>query len=99
VVLSGKGHDGATGATAIHRFGGTVLAADAASSDAFAMPSATIGRDQVTDHIVALDDLPAVLITLVTTPSASSPRRRSDAEPAKAKRQSSGANAARRSGR
>jgi two-component system, chemotaxis family, protein-glutamate methylesterase/glutaminase len=85
VVLSGKGHDGATGATAIHRFGGTVLATDAASSHAFAMPSATIGRDHVTDHIVALDDLPALLITLVTTPSASSTPCRSDAEPAKAK--------------
>jgi two-component system, chemotaxis family, protein-glutamate methylesterase/glutaminase len=68
VVLSGKGHDGATGATAIHRFGGTVLATDAASSEWFAMPSATIGRDHAIDHIIALDELPALLIALVTTP-------------------------------
>jgi two-component system chemotaxis response regulator CheB len=38
VVRSGEGHDGATGATAIHRFGGTVVATDAASSQSFAMP-------------------------------------------------------------
>jgi two-component system chemotaxis response regulator CheB len=68
VVLSGKGHDGATGATAIHRFGGTVLATDAASSEWFAMPSATIERDHATDHIIPLEALPALLIALVTTP-------------------------------
>ena len=60
VVLSGKGHDGATGATAIHRFGGTVLATDAASSASFAMPAATIARDHATDHIVALVTTPSV---------------------------------------
>jgi len=68
VVLSGKGHDGATGATAVHRFGGTVLATDAASSESFAMPSATIERDHAADYIIALDALPALLIALVTTP-------------------------------
>jgi two-component system chemotaxis response regulator CheB len=69
VVLSGKGHDGATGATAIHRFGGTVVATDEASSQWFAMPSATIERDHATDYITALDELPALLIALVTTGS------------------------------
>jgi two-component system, chemotaxis family, protein-glutamate methylesterase/glutaminase len=69
VVLSGNGHDGATGATAIHRFGGTVVATDAASSQAFSMPSATIERDHAVDHIVALEALPALLIALVTTPT------------------------------
>ncbi len=68
VVLSGKGHDGATGATAIHRFGGTVLAMNAASSEWFAMPSATIERDHATDHIVALDELPALLIARAAAP-------------------------------
>lgn len=67
VVLSGKGHDGATGATAIHRFGGTVLATDAASSESFGMPSAAIERADTIDHIIGLDELPAMLISLVTT--------------------------------
>jgi two-component system chemotaxis response regulator CheB len=66
VVLTGKGHDGATGATAVHRFGGTVLATDAASSQFFAMPSATIERDGAIDRVVDLDELPALLTTLVS---------------------------------
>jgi two-component system, chemotaxis family, protein-glutamate methylesterase/glutaminase len=41
VVLSGGGHDGATGATAVHRFGGTVVATNEATSTSFAMPAAT----------------------------------------------------------
>jgi two-component system chemotaxis response regulator CheB len=64
-VLSGTGHDGATGATAVHRFGGTVLATDLASSQSFAMPSATIGRDSAIDHVVGLDALPALLTQLI----------------------------------
>jgi two-component system chemotaxis response regulator CheB len=66
VVLSGKGHDGATGATAVHRFGGKVLATDEASSTFFAMPSAAIERYRVMDHVVDLDALPALLTTLVS---------------------------------
>ena len=65
VVLSGRGHDGATGATAVHRFGGTVLASDEASSYAFAMPSATIDRNHVIDYVVDLDKLPELLTMLV----------------------------------
>jgi two-component system chemotaxis response regulator CheB len=65
VVLSGQGHDGATGATAVHRFGGTVLATDEASSSSFSMPSATIARDHAIDHVVGLDDMPAMLVRLV----------------------------------
>jgi two-component system chemotaxis response regulator CheB len=65
VVLSGTGHDGATGATAVHRFGGTVLATDAASSQSFDMPAATIGRDSIIDHVVDLDALPALLVQLI----------------------------------
>jgi two-component system chemotaxis response regulator CheB len=65
-VLSGTGHDGATGATAVHRFGGTVLATDEASSQSFAMPEATIGRDNAVDHVVNLDALPALLTQLIS---------------------------------
>jgi two-component system chemotaxis response regulator CheB len=68
VVLSGTGHDGATGATAVHRFGGTVLATDEASSTSFAMPSATIDRDGAIDHVVHLDELPALLMQLASAP-------------------------------
>jgi two-component system chemotaxis response regulator CheB len=68
VVLSGKGHDGATGASAVHRFGGRVLASDEASSQSFAMPSATIERDGAIDHVVALDALADRLVQLIAAP-------------------------------
>ena len=61
VVLSGGGHDGATGATAIHDFGGAVLATDEASSTNFSMPRATIERGDPIDHVVPLDDLADLL--------------------------------------
>ena len=64
VVLSGHGIDGATGATAVHHFGGLVIASDEASSTEFSMPGATIGRDTIIDHAVALDDIPALLIAV-----------------------------------
>ena len=64
VVLSGGGHDGATGATAIHDFGGTVLASDEASSTNFSMPRATIERYSTIDHIVALRDIAGVLASI-----------------------------------
>jgi two-component system chemotaxis response regulator CheB len=59
VVLSGGGHDGATGATAIHAFGGAVLASDEATSEVFSMPSATITRDSAIDDVGPLDELAA----------------------------------------
>jgi two-component system chemotaxis response regulator CheB len=65
VVLSGGGHDGATGATAIHAFGGTVLATDEPSSREFSMPLAAIKRDNAVDDIVALDDVADRLIERV----------------------------------
>jgi two-component system chemotaxis response regulator CheB len=68
VVLSGEGHDGATGASAVHRFGGRVLASDEASSRSFAMPSATIERDGAIDQVVALDALADRLVQLIATP-------------------------------
>ena len=65
VVLSGGGHDGATGATAIHSFGGVVIASDEASSQQYSMPLAAIERDDAVDHILALDDVAELLGRLV----------------------------------
>ncbi len=72
VVLSGYGHDGATGATAVHTFGGVVIAASAASSSAPAMPLATARRDDIVDHIADVTDIAPFLGDLVN------PHRRID---------------------
>jgi two-component system chemotaxis response regulator CheB len=69
VVLSGGGHDGATGASVIHAFGGTVLASDQASSQEYSMPLAAIERADAVDYVVALDDVADRLIDLVGTAS------------------------------
>jgi ABC-type nitrate/sulfonate/bicarbonate transport system permease component len=53
------GLDAATGATAVHRLGGTVIAASLGSPYNTAMPQATITRTTVTEHVTALDDVPA----------------------------------------
>jgi len=68
VVLSGTGNDGATGATVIHDLGGTVIAADAASSAQYAMPAATIARGDALDYEVNVDHIAELLRTLVTGP-------------------------------
>jgi two-component system chemotaxis response regulator CheB len=68
VVLSGGGHDAATGATAIHACGGTVLATDEATSASFGMPSAAIARAAVVDRVVALDDVAGSITELVRAP-------------------------------
>jgi two-component system chemotaxis response regulator CheB len=70
VVLTGHGTDGAVGAAAVHRFGGVVVASDEATSQHFAMPSATINRQAVTDHVVALEDVAELLIRLITAAAA-----------------------------
>jgi two-component system, chemotaxis family, protein-glutamate methylesterase/glutaminase len=57
VVLSGGGTDGATGAMAVHDFGGLVLASDRASSEHFAMPQAAIGRDDAVDHVLPVTQI------------------------------------------
>jgi two-component system chemotaxis response regulator CheB len=66
VVLSGGGHDGATGATAVHALGGTVIASDRESSTTFSMPLATIERDHAVDAILDLDAIAAHLVQLIT---------------------------------
>lgn len=65
VVLSGSGHDGATGATIVHDFGGTVLAADERSSRAYAMPDAAIRRDHAVDETLPVETIAARLQQLV----------------------------------
>ncbi len=65
VVLTGSGHDGAMGVTAIKQRGGTVVAQDEASSEFFGMPSAAIKTGAV-DFILPLDDIAAKLVSLVT---------------------------------
>ena len=68
VVLSGRGNDAATGASAVHRFGGTVIASTALTSTQAAMPQATIDRDDAVDHVVPLDDIAELLRALTTAP-------------------------------
>lgn len=68
VVLSGRGNDAATGASAVHRFGGTVIATDMATSAESAMPHATITRDDAIAHVLALDDVAGLLTALVSQP-------------------------------
>jgi two-component system, chemotaxis family, protein-glutamate methylesterase/glutaminase len=68
VVLSGAGHDGATGASAIHRFRGTVLASSEASSEYFSMPQATIERERALDYVVPLDEIADLLVSIVAVP-------------------------------
>jgi two-component system chemotaxis response regulator CheB len=65
VVLSGGGHDGATGACAIHDFGGIVLASDETSSEHFAMPAAAIERDDVVDYVLPVTEIAPALVALV----------------------------------
>ena len=64
VVLTGSGHDGAMGVTAIKQRGGTVVAQDEGSSEFFGMPSAAIKTGAV-DFILPLDEIAAKVITLV----------------------------------
>lgn len=72
VVLSGRGHDGATGATAVHDFGGRTIAADRESSQHYDMPAAAIGRDDAVDEVLPVDDIAARLVALIASPAKSS---------------------------
>jgi two-component system chemotaxis response regulator CheB len=67
VVLTGFGHDGAAGATAIKRLGGMLIASSLATSQASSMPEAAIDTG-VVDHVLALDDIGAAVARLVNRP-------------------------------
>jgi two-component system chemotaxis response regulator CheB len=64
VILTGRGNDGATGATAVHHFGGVVIASNEATSTEYGMPQASIERDHIVDHEVTLDQIADLLTTL-----------------------------------
>jgi two-component system chemotaxis response regulator CheB len=64
VVLTGTGHDGSMGVTAIKQRGGTVIAQDEESSEFFGMPAAAI-RTGAVDFVLSLDEIPGALLTLV----------------------------------
>ncbi len=64
VVLTGSGHDGALGVTAIKQRGGTVVAQDEASSEFFGMPSAAIKTGAV-DFVLPLEEIGPTLTALV----------------------------------
>ena len=65
VVLTGTGHDGSMGVTAVKKRHGTVIVQDEGSSEFFGMPSAAIKTGAV-DFILALDEIPGALQTLVS---------------------------------
>ena len=64
VVLTGTGHDGSMGVTAIKKRNGTVIVQDQGSSEFFGMPSAAI-RTGAVDFVLSLDEIPGALETLV----------------------------------
>jgi two-component system, chemotaxis family, protein-glutamate methylesterase/glutaminase len=66
VVLSGYGHDGAEGARAVGRAGGTVLVQDEATAQAFGMPSAAIETGEV-DAVLSLSAIGPALVQLAIT--------------------------------
>ena len=69
VILTGRGNDGATGASAVHHFHGVVIVTDEDSSREFAMPQATLDRPNVVDHIVPLDNVAGLLQALTAAPT------------------------------
>jgi two-component system, chemotaxis family, protein-glutamate methylesterase/glutaminase len=66
VVLSGSGHDGAEGARAVGRAGGTVLVQDEATAQAFGMPAAAIATGEV-DAVLPLPAIGPAVVRLAIT--------------------------------
>ncbi len=67
VVLSGTGIDGAAGAAAVKRSGGTVLAQDEASSEYFGMPGAAILAGGV-DEVLPLGSIADAVVASMRSP-------------------------------
>ena len=63
VVLTGTGHDGATGAQAVKQAGGQVIVQDESTSEFFGMPKSAIDAGQV-DQILPLDQIAPALVAL-----------------------------------
>ena len=68
VVLSGTGIDGAAGAAAVKRAGGTVLAQDEETSQYFGMPGAAILAGGV-DRVLPLREIAPAVIECLLTPA------------------------------
>ncbi|HEV7465199.1 MAG TPA: chemotaxis protein CheB [Candidatus Dormibacteraeota bacterium] len=64
VVLTGCGHDGATGVCAIKKRGGTVIVQDEQSSEFRGMPQAAIRTGQ-SDFVLPLGEIAPALVALV----------------------------------
>jgi two-component system chemotaxis response regulator CheB len=64
VVLTGLGHDGAAGATAVKRLGGTLIASSLATAQEPSMPGAAIDTGLV-DHVLPLEDIGRALTEIV----------------------------------
>ncbi|MER7008174.1 chemotaxis protein CheB [Dactylosporangium sp. NPDC000555] len=60
LVLTGLGHDGAAGARAVKRAGGTVIVQDEATATAFGMPAAVAAAGDA-DLVLPLGELPGLL--------------------------------------
>jgi two-component system chemotaxis response regulator CheB len=64
VVLTGTGHDGASGAQGVKRAGGTVIVQDESTSEFFGMPKAAIEAGEV-DMILPLEQIAPAIEALV----------------------------------
>jgi two-component system chemotaxis response regulator CheB len=64
VVLTGTGHDGATGAQAVKLAGGTVIVQDEFTSEFFGMPKSAMDAGQV-DMILPLEGIAPALEALI----------------------------------
>lgn len=69
MVLTGANHDGSRGAKAVKRRGGIVVVQDPEDAEARQMPDAALAATAA-DHVVALDDMAALLRRLAEEPLA-----------------------------
>ena len=60
----GAGQDGALGIEAVKKMGGTTVAQNEETAEHSGMPSAAIATHKV-DFVLALDEIPPALVTLV----------------------------------